>query len=193
MKSSLVSPTSNARPSPPSLLAFVTLHSRGLRRRAKFSLDSEKEIEIERAERGREQPKRCDHVAIARWQKHCQCHCDCRPTWSRGNFYVAFFATLDSFCLPLFFLVPSRFSPSISLSGLSNSPQGRQRWRRFLARARMWRQDDCQKTRKERASLRFCERKRDRFRLGAQGPDDNFARSSHPFFHSRKVSHSHFR
>lgn len=34
----------------------------------------------ERAERAREQPKRCDHVAIARWQKCCQCHCDCRPT-----------------------------------------------------------------------------------------------------------------
>lgn len=161
----------------PRLLAFITLHSRGLRR-AKFSRQTERESERARAEHGREQPKRCDHVAIARWQKHCQCHCDCRPTWSRGNFTSR--SSLDSFRLSFsFFSSLPFFSLYLaSLSGLSNSPQGRQRWRRFLARARVWRQDDCQKTRKERVSLRFCERKRDRFRLGAQGPDDSFARSS---------------
>lgn len=94
---------------------------------------------------------------------------------------------------------PSLYLASLCRGGLSNSPQGRRRWRRFLAHARAWRQDDCQKrTRTKRATLRFCERKRDRFRLGPRWDRPRFheqARgrpSSH--FVSRWVeNHSHFR
>lgn len=156
----------------------------------------------ERTERGRERPKWRGRARTTMWRRRddrsavsvtatvVRCGCTAR-------FSSVAFGILDlSFFPPI---SPSLYLASFCRSGLSNSPQGRRRWRRFFAHARAWRQDDCQKrTRTKRATLRFCERKHDRFRLGPRWDRPRFheqARgrpSSH--FVSRWVeNHSHFR
>lgn len=111
---------------------------------APSSLDREREREREpsAAERGREQPKRwrpCgDSTMIEALSVSLRLSTD---VVARENFTSR--SPLDSFRVPLFLLSSSSslLLSSLSLSrlvlgdGLSNSPQGRQRWRRFLARA----------------------------------------------------------
>lgn len=57
--------------------------------------------------------------------------------------------------LSFFFLLFLPLFISPHSGGLSNSPQGRRRWRRFLAHAPAWRQDDCQKRARVRNVPRF--------------------------------------
>lgn len=169
MKSSLVSPIgAGRRATPPSRLAT----RRAARPRTVWRLRGARSSR-EEAERGRERPKCRGRARATMWRRR-----DDRSAVSvtatvvrRGRAGGAFPAALAAGILDLSFFFPS-ISPSLYLAslrlcgGLSNSPQGRRRrWRRFLARD--VKKDDCQKrTRTKRATLRFCERKRDQFRLG---------------------------